>query len=60
MGDFVKRRGAGVGWLGQFADLRGGGGGGVARKRGLCFLGSVDTPMHTMTVIELFGNHVAY
>ena len=27
-------------------DLRGGGG--VARKKGWCFRGGVDTPMHTM------------
>ena len=37
------------GGLGQFADLRGGGG--LARKRGWFFFkgGGVDTPMHTMT-----------
>ena len=35
------------GGLGQFADLREG----LARTRGWCFRGGVDTPMHTMSVI---------
>ena len=36
------------GGLGHFADLRGRGGGGLARKRGGFLRGGVDTPMHTM------------
>ena len=35
----------------QFADLRGGGGGGeggLGKKEGVVFLRGVDTPMHTM------------
>ena len=45
-GNCLKRGGG----LGQFADLKGGGG--LARKRGVVFLkggrGGVDTPMHNM------------
>ena len=43
--------------LGQFADLRGGGG--LARKRGVVFLmggGGVDTSMHTTRVIAPNAN----
>ena len=36
------------GGLGQFADLREGGGGGLARKRKVVFLRGGDTPIHTM------------
>ena len=32
----------------QFADLRGGGEGGLGKKEGVVFLRGVDTPMHTM------------
>ena len=35
-------------WLGQFADLRGGGGLSKKERRGV-FLRGVETPMHTMT-----------
>ena len=35
--------------LGQFVDLRGGGGG-LGKKEGLVFWGEADTPMHTMDV----------
>ena len=38
----------GGGGLGQFADLWGGGGGGLGKKEGGVFWGGIDTPMHTM------------
>ena len=53
MGLKNKYRGGGLpekGGFGQFADLKGGGGGGLARKSGLVFLRGVDTPMHIMIV----------
>ena len=34
--------------FGQFADLGGGGEGGLGKKEGVVFLRGVDTPMHTM------------
>ena len=55
-GEFTKKQYRGglpkKGRLGQFADLRGGGGGGLARKRGMLFLRGVDTPMPTMNTGE--------
>ena len=42
-GDCLKKGG-----LGQFVNLRGA----LARKRGRCFWGGVDTPMHTMRVVQ--------
>ena len=50
MGGFTKNQYRGGGLpkkrgLGWFADLRGG----LARKRGWCFRGGIDTPMQTMS-----------
>ena len=48
-GRLDKKRG-----LGLFADLRGRGGGGLARKRVVVFLrrGRGETPMHTMGLFD--------
>ena len=42
------------GGLGQFADLRGGGG--LTRKKGVVFWRGVDTAMHTMHALEVVEN----
>ena len=42
-GEFLK---GGRGWLGQFADLRG----------GQCFRGGIDTPMHAIGKVRGMGD----
>ena len=44
------------GGLGQFADLRGGGA--WQQRGGWCFLGGVETPIHTMIANSIQSNQL--
>ena len=53
---YIRRLPKKGGWLRHFADLQGGNGRGLARKRGVVYLRRVDdNPMHTMGYLTLAG-----